>query len=182
MSKLNTMFNGASAHYNRRTAQAAAAANVATRRRELRERGLISHRSTDAEIAAVEHRLTLQMRARDALAETGTVRKPHARLVALAGLAALVAAVIARRAEVGGGAVFLAFVATAAVVLAVGVPIMRRSEQRRADLVARADWDDNGACRWCGSHRDDTAAHLVDDEPEHPLVAHAVEVDAAIRG
>lgn len=51
----------------------------------------------------------------------------------------------------------------------------RRREDHRAQVLARAT-PLRGACGWCGEHSE----HVIEGETAHPLVFHAVEVEAAI--
>lgn len=181
MGKINTAANVSSAFSNRATARSGAETSdsvgklaTSDRHRELRERGLITHRSTPRDIAAVEAKLAAEMRGRMILQGSRYWnRRPYAMatVVAVAGAFLAVCTLAGAR-----PAMALIFIVPTAVIATFLTMQARREQERRAQLIAKADWARDGSCAWCG--RSD--AHLVEDEEEHPRVAHAYELEQKI--
>jgi Flp pilus assembly protein TadB len=165
----NNFFNFRSAEYDQATTPSAG------RLQELRERGWITASSTPAEIAAVEHTLAAQMRAR---VEVQMGRPwPYGEVVGGAVLGCGI--MLALTATARGGYSVLAMM-WLAVALACGIPaiVVYRRERRRDAVLARAVLVGD-TCNWCGR----TAPHTLEGEVSPPRVYHAVEIeDATMRG
>ena len=179
MGALNTFFNGLTARNTAAAARGVGQLADAGRRWELQQRGWITSSSTPGDVAAVEAILAAQMRAR---VEQQVGRPwPYRKVAFFGGIAAgllllgTIGSAIDKQAKPGAVLLQLVLLLLVAAISGVAVLVIRRREDRRSEVLARAVVRD-GVCGWCR----EPAPHVLEGERTEPRVYHAIDIERAI--